>query len=209
MHCTLNGSVGSTIQAMEWVMFFVANLISSIIGLLVIVPFFIHIKWSYNGELLKKMLRYSLPLLVLGVAGIMNQTFDKMMFTHLLDDQDYAQTQLGIYGACYKIGIVMMMFTQAFRYAYEPFVFAKQKNVDNNKAYSDAMKYFYILSVFLFLGVTYFLDLFSIPCPCRLSLRPYCCFQLFCFVLFSRAYSLIFHFGISCRTRRSGGLIFL
>lgn len=140
---------------------FVANLISSVIGLLVIVPYFIHIKWSYDGELLKKMLRYSLPLLVLGIAGIMNQTFDKMMFTHLFKDQAFAQTQLGIYGACYKIGIVMMMFTQAFRYAYEPFVFAKQKNVDNKKAYSDAMKYFYILSVFLFLGVTYFLDLFQ------------------------------------------------
>ena len=83
------------------------------------------------------------------------------MFAHLIDNQEYAKTQLGIYGACYKIGIVMMMFTQAFRYAYEPFVFAKQKNVDNKKAYSDAMKYFYILSVFLFLGVMYFLDVFQ------------------------------------------------
>jgi len=140
---------------------FVANLISSVIGLVTLAPFLIHIKWSYDGVLLKKMLRYSLPLLVLGIAGIMNQSFDKMMFTHLLPDKAYAQTQLGIYGVCYKIGIVMMMFTQAFRYAYEPFVFAKQKNVNSNKAYSDAMKFFFIFSVFIFLGVMFYLDLFQ------------------------------------------------
>jgi len=138
---------------------FVANLISSIIGVLSLIPFMIHIKWSYNAALLKQMLRYSLPLLVLGVAGIMNQSFDKMMFPHLFEDQAYAQAQLGIYGACYKIGVVMMMFTQAFRYAYEPFVFSKQRSSDNNKAYSDAMKFFFIFSVFIFLGIVYYLDL--------------------------------------------------
>jgi len=66
---------------------------------------------------------------------------------------------LGIYGASFRIGVVMMMFTQAFRYAYEPFVFAKQKTVDNQKAYSDAMKYFIIFSVFIFLGVMYYMDI--------------------------------------------------
>ncbi|MEA4840635.1 MAG: polysaccharide biosynthesis C-terminal domain-containing protein [Bacteroidales bacterium] len=137
---------------------FVANLISSIVGLITLIPFMIHIKWSYDGDLLKKMLKYSLPLLVLGIAGIMNQSFDKMMFPHLFQDQAYAKAQLGIYGACYKIGVVMMMFTQAFRYAYEPFVFSKQKSSDSKKAYSDAMKYFFIFSVFIFLGIVYFLD---------------------------------------------------
>jgi len=138
---------------------FVANVISSIVGLLTLAPFFVRIKWVCDVKLLKQMLRYSLPLLVLGVAGIMNQSFDKMMFTHLFENKAYAMEQLGIYGACYKIGIVMMMFTQAFRYAYEPFVFSKQRNTDNRKAYSDAMKYFYIFSVFIFLSIVFFLDI--------------------------------------------------
>lgn len=137
---------------------FVANLISSIFTLVLLFPFFIHIKWNFNGTLLKQMLVYSLPLLLLGITGIMNQSFDKMMFTHLIDDKNFAESQLGIYGACYKIGVVMMMFTQSFRYAYEPFVFAKQKKTDDKKAYSDAMKYFYIFSIFIFLGIMFFLD---------------------------------------------------
>ena len=138
---------------------FVANLISSFIGMLILLPYFIHIKWSFDGKLLKKMLLYSLPLLLLGVTGIMNQSFDKMMFTHLIDNKDFAESQLGIYGACYKIGVVMMMFTQSFRYAYEPFVFAKQKKSDDKKAYSDAMKFFYIFSIFIFLGIMFSLEM--------------------------------------------------
>jgi len=138
---------------------FVSNLISSIVGVLTVVPTFIHIKWNFDAKLLKKMLFYSLPLLVLGITGVMNQSFDKMMFTHLFADKDYGQTQLGIYGACYKIGVVMMMFTQAFRYAYEPFVFSKQKSKDSNKAYSDAMKYFFIFAVIIFLSIVYYLDI--------------------------------------------------
>jgi len=137
---------------------FVANLISSIFTLLLLLPFFIHIKWNFDGKLLRQMLVYSMPLLLLGITGIMNQSFDKMMFTHLIDDKDFANSQLGIYGACYKIGVVMMMFTQSFRYAYEPFVFAKQRKSDDKKAYSDAMKFFYIFSIFIFLGIMFFLD---------------------------------------------------
>jgi len=137
---------------------FVANLISSIFTLLLLLPYFIHIKWNFDGKLLKQILVYSLPLLLLGITGIMNQSFDKMMFTHLIDNKIFAESQLGIYGACYKIGVVMMMFTQSFRYAYEPFVFAKQKKSDDKKAYSDAMKYFYIFSIFIFLGIMFFLD---------------------------------------------------
>jgi len=137
---------------------FVANFLSSIIGLLVLLPY-MWVKWIFNRVLWMRMLKYSLPLLILGLAGIMNQSFDKIVFKYLFDDQQEALKQLGIYGACFRIGVVMMMFTQAFRYAYEPFVFAKQKKEDNRKAYSDAMKYFIIFSVFIFLGVMYYLDI--------------------------------------------------
>lgn len=137
---------------------FVANLLSSIIGLMTLLPYMWE-KWIFDPALWKRMLKYSLPLLVLGLAGVMNQSFDKIVFKYLFDDQQEALKQLGIYGASFRIGVVMMMFTQAFRYAYEPFVFAKQKNVDNQKAYSDAMKYFIIFSVFIFLGVMYYMDI--------------------------------------------------
>lgn len=77
----------------------------------------------------------------------------------MFDDKEYANEQLGIYGACFKIAVVMVMFTQAFRYAYEPFIFAKNKSDDNKKAYSEAMKYFIIFALFIFLGVMFYIDI--------------------------------------------------
>lgn len=137
---------------------FVANVISSVVGLAALIPTFLDIKWKINIALLKKMLVYSLPLLALGIAGIMNQSLDKMILKHLYGNIELGTEQLGIYTACFKIGIVMMMFTQAFRYAYEPFVFSKHKQSDNKQAYSEAMKYYIIFSVLVFLGVMYYLD---------------------------------------------------
>lgn len=116
-----------------------------------------------DGALLKKILKYSFPLLILGVAGIMNQTLDKILFPIIYQWGGHsivqAQEQLGIYGACFKVAMVMMMFTQAFRYAYEPFVFAKNKGDENKKQqYADAMKFFVIFSLLIFLGMVFYLD---------------------------------------------------
>ena len=74
------------------------------------------------------MIVYSFPLLVMGLAGIMNQTIDKLIYPWLVGDPDRAMSELGVYGANYKIAIVMVMFIQAFRFAYEPFVFAKSRD---------------------------------------------------------------------------------
>lgn len=112
----------------------------------------------FSWDLLKRMLRYSLPLLVLGVCGIMNQTLDRILFPFFYTGDD-AQTQLGIYGACFKVAMVMMMFTQAFRYAYEPFVFAKHKDRKSVEAYADAMKYYILFSYLILLSMTFYLDL--------------------------------------------------
>ncbi|MDY2942552.1 MAG: lipopolysaccharide biosynthesis protein [Paludibacteraceae bacterium] len=112
----------------------------------------------FSFSLLKDMLRYSLPLLVLGVCGIMNQTLDRILFPFLYTAAD-AQAQLGIYGACFKVAMVMMMFTQAFRYAYEPFVFAKHKDKQSVEAYADAMKYYILFSYLILLGMVFYLDL--------------------------------------------------
>mgnify|MGYP003592559899 FL=1 len=79
-----------------------------------------------------------------------------------MDNKELAESELGIYGACFKISMVMMMFTQAFRYAYEPYIFAQHKDKNSKAAYADAMKYFIIFSFLIFLGMVYYLDLFKL-----------------------------------------------
>ena len=99
------------------------------------------------------MLKYSWPILVLGIAGILNQTADKMLFPLIYPDKTQGVVELGIYGACVKIAMIMAMITQAFRYAYEPIVFAKAKDGDKKEYYAQAMKYFIIFTLFAFLCV--------------------------------------------------------
>lgn len=137
---------------------FVANLIGSIFILLALIPDMTGFKYKFNFALLKEMLKYCFPLLILGIAGILNQTIDKIIYPYLFDDRDVANEQLGIYGACFRIAVVMMMFTQAFRFAYEPFIFAKNKTSDE-KPYTEAMKYFIIFSLVIFVGVMFYLDI--------------------------------------------------
>ncbi|MDE6528538.1 MAG: oligosaccharide flippase family protein [Muribaculaceae bacterium] len=138
---------------------FLANLISSVAVLLLVVPEILAEGYDFNGKLLREMLRYSFPLLVIGIAGIMNQTIDKILYPILVTDKAEALAGLGVYGANYKIAIVMVMFIQAFRFAYEPFIFARDTAAggDKNKAYSDAMTWFVIFGLFIFLGVMFFL----------------------------------------------------
>ena len=112
-----------------------------------------------DRKLLKRMLAYSLPLLVLGIAGILNQVADKIIFPFVYPDQAGATVQLGIYGAASKIAMVMAMLTQAFRYAYEPFVFGKSRDKDNKQVYAQAMKFFIIFTLVAFLAVMFYLDI--------------------------------------------------
>lgn len=113
----------------------VSNVISSGVVLLVLFPEIFGIRYRFDRHLLSRMLKYSFPLLILGIAGIMNQTFDKMFYPQLASNRPDAMSELGIYGAVYKIAIVMVMFTQAFRFAYEPFIFARNKDAgDGNKS---------------------------------------------------------------------------
>ena len=138
---------------------FLSNILATTIQTLCLLPFTLPKGGRFDISVLREMLRYSLPLLVLGVAGIMNQTLDRILFPYLYSGSD-AQAQLGIYGACFKVAMVMMMFTQAFRYAYEPFVFAKHKDRQSVEAYADAMKYYIIFSYLILLGVIFYLDIF-------------------------------------------------
>lgn len=113
--------------------------------------------WSETKRLIGKMLRYSWPILVLGIAGILNQTADKILFPYIYKGND-SHTQLGIYGAASKIAMIMAMITQAFRYAYEPFVFGKAKDKDSRDTYAAAMKYFLIFTLLAFLVVVGYID---------------------------------------------------
>ncbi len=115
-------------------------------------------RYVLDRTLLRRMLSYSWPILVLGIAGILNQTADKILFPYIYKGAD-AHMQLGIYGAASKVAMIMAMITQAFRYAYEPFVFGKAKSGDNRDTYAKAMKYFIIFTLLAFLAVIAYLDI--------------------------------------------------
>lgn len=116
------------------------------------------VKYVFDRPLLGRMLSYSWPILVLGIAGILNQTADKILFPYIYEGAD-AHTQLGIYGAASKVAMIMAMITQAFRYAYEPFVFGRAKSRDSRDTYAKAMKYFIVFTLLAFLTVTGYMNL--------------------------------------------------
>jgi len=132
---------------------FFINLLCTAFITVFFVPTLLHVKWHFDGRLLQKMLSYSWPILILGIAGILNQVADKIIFPLVYPDKAEANVQLGIYGSCVKIAMIMAMITQAFRYAYEPIVFAKSKDADKTEYYASAMKYFLIFTLLAFLCV--------------------------------------------------------
>lgn len=138
---------------------FISNLIVSIAQMFFFIPELRGFAYKLDRALLKRMVVYSFPVLILGLVGILNQTVDKMIYPFLFEDRQEGLVQLGIYAATSKIAMVMAMFTQAFRYAYEPFVFGKDREGDNRKMYAAAMKYFLIFSLLAFLAVMFYLDL--------------------------------------------------
>lgn len=115
-------------------------------------------KYHFDKALFKRMFSYSWPILILGIAGILNQTADKILFPFIYKFPD-VNKQLGIYGAASKIAMIMAMITQAFRYAYEPFVFGKSRDKDSKNTYAKAMKYFIIFTLFAFLVVMAYMDI--------------------------------------------------
>ena len=116
------------------------------------------IGYGFDPGLCRRMLSYSWPILVLGIAGILNQTADKMLFPFIYPGED-ASSQLGIYGACAKIAMIMAMITQAFRYAYEPFVFGNAREKDSRETYAEGMKYFVIFTLLAFLAVMAYMNI--------------------------------------------------
>ena len=130
---------------------FLAGLLANLVSLLFLAKEFIAIQYVFDKDLWKQMLTYAWPLLILGFAGMINETFDRVILKYLLPE-DVAPTQLGIYGACYRIAMFMTIFTTAFKYAAEPFFFSHAKHEDSKKLNAMIMKYYVLFCLFLFLG---------------------------------------------------------
>ena len=140
---------------------FYINLVCTVMLAVCLITEYTGFRWKLDTQLLRTMLSYSWPILVLGVAGILNQTADKMLFPYIYEGSD-GMKQLGIYGACSKIAMIMAMITQAFRFAYEPIVFAGVKDKDQHEMYEKAMKFFIIFTLLAFLIVVAYMDILKV-----------------------------------------------
>jgi len=138
---------------------FAINVITSVVQIFFFIPELKGFSYQIDKVLMKKMVSYSFPVLILGLVGVLNQSVDKMIYPFLFTERQEGLVQLGVYSATSKIAMVMAMFTQAFRYAYEPFVFGKNKEGDNRAMYASAMKYFLIFSLLAFLVVMFYMDI--------------------------------------------------
>lgn len=141
---------------------FISNLLASLITLVLLLPEIFRITFSFDKKLLRQMLSYGFPILIVGLTGMVNQNIDKVLLPFLIPADQDPMFQLGIYGANYKLAVLMNMFIQAFRYAFEPFFFAQGGSKDDPKVYSTVMKYFVIFGMLIFLGMMLYLDLIKI-----------------------------------------------
>ena len=137
---------------------FISNLLASSVTLLMLFPEMIKSVWVFDKKLWKRMMIYALPLLIAGLAGITNETIDRILLKHLLPSNLNASSELGLYGAFYKLSILMILFIQTFRFAAEPFFFAQQREKNSRKIYGEVMKYFVIVTSIIFLFVSLFYD---------------------------------------------------
>ncbi len=138
---------------------FIANLIASIVTLVLLIPDLFNFKIKFDMSLLKRMLSYSFPLLIVGVAGTVNEVLDKILMKFLVADPSTALEQVGIYGANYKLAVLMTIFIQMFRYAAEPFFFSRMDDKNAKEQYAIIMKLFIIAGLLIFLGVMLYIDI--------------------------------------------------
>jgi O-antigen/teichoic acid export membrane protein len=161
---TIAGHLVQTVYRPQWGIEYIiiSNLAASGLTLFMLLPEIFQVRWRINPDLWKKMLFYAFPLLFAGMAGIVNETFDRLLLRYLLP-KDIAASQVGIYAACYKISILMTIFIQAYKYAAEPFFFAQAKEKDAKQVYARIMDYFVIIVSLIFLITMLYLDDFILP----------------------------------------------
>ncbi|MDD3721561.1 MAG: oligosaccharide flippase family protein [Lutibacter sp.] len=132
---------------------FIANLIGSVASLILLLPFLLKFKWYFNAVLFKKMLNYSWPIAVAGIAYVINENLDKLLIGQMMD-----KTAMGIYSACYKLAIFMNLYIMAFRLGAEPFFFNHSDHKDARETYARILNYFIIVGALVFVGIVVFLD---------------------------------------------------
>jgi O-antigen/teichoic acid export membrane protein len=141
---------------------FISNLLASLITLLMLMPDILKVSLRFDKAILKQMLNYGFPILIVGIAGMLSQGIDKILIPFLLPESQQPMEQLGIYGANFKMAVLMNMFIQAFRYAFEPFFFARGNSKEDPLVYAKVMNYFVIFGLFIFLGMTMYIDVLKI-----------------------------------------------
>ena len=147
---------------------FVSFLVASAVTTILLIPEILKIRFSFDFQLFKRMLHYAYPLVIIGIAGMINDVSDKIMLKYLVEvpatipnPDDYVQGLIGEYGANTKIAVLMNIFIQMFRFAAEPFFFSQEKEKDSKETYAAVMKYFTVFGLLIFLGVMLYLDIFK------------------------------------------------
>jgi O-antigen/teichoic acid export membrane protein len=172
MKTNLSGCVAWFFNPNDLVFYiFLANMFASGIAFLLLMPEFLQFRVNFDFKLWGKMLLYGFPVMIGGLAGMINETFDRIALKHLITVPDtivaaaeinaYKMSQLGIYGACYKLSILITLFIQAFKFAAEPFFFSKMNNKDAKETYANVMTVFVISLCVIFLGVMAYIDVFK------------------------------------------------
>jgi len=144
---------------------FISNLLASIVTLLLLLPEIFKFSFFFEKALIQKMLNYSYPILIVGMAGILIQQIDKILIPFLIPEDEFPMKQLGIYGAAVKVAVLMNMFIQAFRYAFEPFFFSQAESKNDKNIYAEIMKYFVIFGLLIFLGMMLYIDVIKLIIP--------------------------------------------
>lgn len=145
---------------------FLSNMFASAISALLLLPQYLQFRFDFDLKLLKRMLLYGLPVMIGGFAGMVNETFDRIALRHLsrcpqeaTDCNNWIMGQIGIYGACYKLSIIMSLFIQAFKFAAEPFFFSKMNRSDAKQTYAKVLNVYTLFLLTVFLGVVAYMDI--------------------------------------------------
>ena len=139
---------------------FLANIIASLLTFVVLSPDYVFLKWKFDFALWKRMLRYGLPIMVAGIAFAINEQFDKILLGRLLP-ANIAEAEVGVYSACYKLGLFMVLYRTAYTLGIEPFFFSHASDKNAPQTYAMVTKYFVIFGSFILLSVIVFADLFK------------------------------------------------
>jgi len=139
-----------------------AIMLSGVVAMVLFLPRLVRTSMKFSASIWKRLMAYSLPLMVAGLPGVANDFIDRPMFRFFAPDTSPWQDQLGVYNAVIKLAVFMVLFVQMFRYAAEPFFFASAEKKDIRKTYADVMKYFVAFCIFIFLGIVLYTDIFAL-----------------------------------------------